>query len=157
MPIGFLADQTSTDSVNEGDIGAARITLDRKQIVTMSPSADTEGLDVGPASGAKQISAATTNATAVKASAGKVFGWYLYNDGAAEAYLKIYNKATAPTVGTDTPVLVIPIPAGSAANVEFTQGIAFATGIATALTTGFADADTTAVAAGQCIVNLFFK
>jgi len=32
-PIGFFADETSTDSVNEGDTGAARMTLDRRQIV----------------------------------------------------------------------------------------------------------------------------
>lgn len=29
-PVGFLADETATDSVDEGDIGAARMTLDRK-------------------------------------------------------------------------------------------------------------------------------
>jgi hypothetical protein len=31
-PVGFLADETATDSVDEGDIGIARITLNRKQI-----------------------------------------------------------------------------------------------------------------------------
>jgi len=32
IPAGFLADETTTDSVNEGDAGVARITLDRRQI-----------------------------------------------------------------------------------------------------------------------------
>jgi hypothetical protein len=32
VPPGFLADETGTDSVNEGDVGVPRITLDRKQI-----------------------------------------------------------------------------------------------------------------------------
>lgn len=31
--IGFIADETATDSVDEGDVGAARMTLDRKQHV----------------------------------------------------------------------------------------------------------------------------
>ena len=31
-PAGFFADETATDSVDEGDVGAARMTLDRKQI-----------------------------------------------------------------------------------------------------------------------------
>jgi len=31
-PVGYFADEGSTDSVGEGDIGAARMTLDRKQI-----------------------------------------------------------------------------------------------------------------------------
>jgi hypothetical protein len=39
QPIGFLADQTSTDSVDEGDIGVARMTLDRKQIIAGYDSA----------------------------------------------------------------------------------------------------------------------
>lgn len=103
------------------------------------------------------LSAATTNATSAKASAGIVGGWYIYNANAAVRYLKIYNKASAPTVGTDTPVLTIPIPAGAAANVEFTNGINFATGIAYATTTGVADNDTGAVAANEIIVNLFYK
>jgi hypothetical protein len=33
LPVGFLADDSSPDSVNEGDIGAARMSLDRKQYV----------------------------------------------------------------------------------------------------------------------------
>jgi len=31
-PVGFFADETATDSVNEGDTGAARMTLNRRQI-----------------------------------------------------------------------------------------------------------------------------
>ena len=102
------------------------------------------------------LSAASTNATSAKASAGQVFGWYLYNDNAAERYFKLYNKASAPTVGTDTPVITIPIPAGSAANVFTETGIAFATGIAYAVTTAAADSDTGAVAANEIIINLFY-
>lgn len=152
MPIGFLADQVSTDSVNEGDIGAARITLDRKIITTLAPSADTEGLSIS-----RVVWAATTNATSAKASAGKVYGWALYNDNASEVYLKLYNKASAPTVGTDTPVITFAIPAGGAANVEFAHGITFSTGIAWAVTTGITDADTTAVSANTGVTNLFYQ
>jgi hypothetical protein len=32
LPVGYFADETTPDSVTEGDIGAARMTLDRKQI-----------------------------------------------------------------------------------------------------------------------------
>jgi hypothetical protein len=115
------------------------------------------GLVIGPASNAKLISAASTNATSVKGSAGQVFGWFIFNANASTRYVKLYNKATAPTVGTDTPTIVLPIPGGSAANVEFTNGIAFGTGIALALTTGMADSDTGAVAASDLVVNLFYK
>ena len=105
----------------------------------------------------RTLSAASTNSTNVKASAGQVYGWYLYNANAAVRYLKLYNKATAPTVGTDTPVMTIPIPPGAGANVEYSMGIPFGTGIGIAITTGVADNDTGAVAANEIIVNLLYK
>lgn len=105
----------------------------------------------------RKLSAASTNATNAKGSAGQVYGWYLYNANAAARYLKLYNKATAPTVGTDTPVLTIPIPAGGGANLEIAGGLEFTLGISYALTTGIADSDTGAVAANDIVVNLFYK
>lgn len=105
----------------------------------------------------RALSANSNNATNVKGSAGQVFGWYLYNANAAVRYLKLYNKATSPTVGTDTPVMTIPIPPGSAANVEFGNGIPFGTGIGFGIVTGVADNDNTSVAANEIIVNLFYK
>lgn len=95
-------------------------------------------------------SAASTNATAVKTSAGNVFSVTASNTNAAARYVKLYNKASAPTVGTDAPILTIPVPPGAAVNVNFgSQGYRFATGIALAITTGAADSDTGAVAAGE--------
>lgn len=95
-------------------------------------------------------SAATTNATSVKASAGSLVGLNVSNIGAAAAYLKLYNKASAPTVGTDVPVLTIPLPAGAVVDLDLgTLGRVFTTGIALAITNLAADSDTTAIAAGQ--------
>jgi len=36
--VGYLADETTPDSVDEGDVGAARMTLDRRQIMVLSDS-----------------------------------------------------------------------------------------------------------------------
>lgn len=95
-------------------------------------------------------SAATTNATSVKSTAGTLYRVTASNVGAGAAYLKLYNKASAPTVGTDVPVLVVPIPASSVQNIEFgTAGHRFTTGIALAITNLAADSDTTAIAANQ--------
>jgi hypothetical protein len=105
----------------------------------------------------KIISAATTNATSVKASAAKLGLVIVTNVNAAPRYLKLYNKASAPTVGTDTPVQVYAIPGsttGGGAVIPFPDGLAFSTGLAFALTTGAADSDTAAVAANEVIVNL---
>jgi hypothetical protein len=93
-------------------------------------------------------SAATTNATSTKASAGTVWSIVVNNNNAAARYLKLYNKASAPTVGTDVPVIVIVIAPGTTYKLDGgSNGIRFATGIAWALTAGAADSDTAAVAA----------
>lgn len=100
-------------------------------------------------------SAATTNATSVKGAAGSVFTVAASNVGAGGAFLKLYNLAVAPTVGTSVPVLTIPLAASGVVALDFgTLGIRFATGIAFAITNLVADADTTVIAAAQVKVML---
>jgi len=154
QPIGLFADETATDSVDEGDIGAPRMTLDRKQIVV--PEAHTNG----GATPAKLVSAASTNATSLKASAGQVYSIAAFNINAAVRYLKLYNKASAPTVGTDVPVQVYAIPGattGGGFTLSIPVGMEFTTGIAYALTTGITDADNTGVAVSEILVNITYK
>lgn len=96
------------------------------------------------------VSAASTNATSVKGTAAVLNTIYFGNNAATHAYVKIYDKATAPVVGTDTPVMTIMVPAnGVAATGAGYVGIRLTTGLAYAITGGAAVADTTAVAAGQ--------
>lgn len=105
----------------------------------------------------KLNSAATTNATSVAATANTLLlGYYISNTNSSVRYVKFYNKASAPTVGTDTPVLVLAVPGSGAANVSFPAGINFTTGLAFATTTGAADSDTGAVALNEVIVNLVY-
>jgi hypothetical protein len=95
-------------------------------------------------------SAATTNTAFIKASAGTVYNVSVYNSGASTAYVKLYNQATAPTLASAVPVIVIPVPATS--TVMHNLGVVghrFTTGIAIAITGGAGDTDTTATAAGQ--------
>ena len=100
------------------------------------------------------ISAATTNATNIKSSAGTLYTLTVFNNGAAAAYFKLYNKATAPTVGSDTPVGTFLLPSGGGFTYPIPDvGLNFSTGIAYAITGGGALADTTAVAATQVFVN----
>jgi len=104
------------------------------------------------------ISGASTNATSVKASAGIVYAIYATNSNAAFRYLKLYNKASAPTVGTDTPQNVFGLPATGGGTIGIPQtGINFATGVALATTTGAANSDTGAVAANEILVMLCYK
>lgn len=103
------------------------------------------------------ISAASTNATSLKASAGQIYTIAAMNLNASPRYLKLYNKASAPTVGTDTPLQVYMIPgntAGSGLTLSVPVGMEFGTGIAFAITTGIATSDTGAVAASEIVINI---
>ena len=102
------------------------------------------------------ISAASVNATVVKASAGVIGNIILSNSNAAARYFKLYNKATTPTVGTDTPVMTVLIPAGSTIEISQSIGMRLSAGVSFGLTTGMAVSDTGAVGAGDVAVSIVY-
>lgn len=110
----------------------------------------------GAATISKFTAAATTNAASIKASAGRVVGFSLTNTTASVKYFRFFNKASAPTMGTDSPVFVVPIPANGRAELSIPGGIGFATGIAIACTGAVADLDTTATAASDVLGAFFY-
>jgi hypothetical protein len=107
----------------------------------------------------KLISLATTNANVVKASGGNLYSIVAIGLTSTVRYLKLYNKATAPTVGTDVPLMTIPIPAntqGAGIAIPFSMGVNFPLGIALAITSGLADNNTGAILANDVVVNLTY-
>jgi len=75
-------------------------------------------------------------ATAVKTSAGQVYGWYFYNNNSAMSYVQFFNTVTgSTTVGTTAPVYSLGIPPNGGANVFLPHGIAHSTAITIAITT----------------------
>lgn len=87
-------------------------------------------------------SAADETVHTIKASAGKLLGISIANYDNAPRFAQIYDVSGTVTVGTTTPTLVLPIPAGSGAAFtgQFSQffgdgGIAFANAIKIAITT----------------------
>ena len=103
---------------------------------------------------ASRINAAnTTNATNLKASAGQLYTIDVFNVAAYNVFLKLYNKASSPTVGSDTPIMTIPIQAGGGFSKTWPMGLPFSTGISYAITKLQADSDTTVVAAGDVTGN----
>jgi hypothetical protein len=103
------------------------------------------------------IAAASTNGTSLKASAGQLYGASIYNNAAYPVYLKFYNLATTPTVGTSTVVYEVPVQAGTEREVHSDEGLAFGTGIAYAITKGITDADATALLLSDASVDLIYK
>ena len=107
----------------------------------------------------KLISTASTNSNVVKASGGNLYSMVAIGLTGDVRYLKFYNKATIPTVGTDIPAFTFPVPAntqGAGIAIPFPDGVDFDLGIGIAITSGSADSDTGAVGAGDVIVNLTY-
>lgn len=135
-----------------GSAGSASATVLTVQGITSMTPLIANPLASATASGftsSRVNAAASTNATSLKASAGNVGEIDVYNAAAYTVFLKLYNKASAPTVGTDTPVWTIPVAAGGGFSKSFAKGKSFATGIAYAITRLQADSDTTVVVAGD--------
>ena len=107
----------------------------------------------------KLISTASTNANVVKNSGGNLYSIVAIGLSSTVRFLKLYNKATAPIVGTDIPVMTIPIPAntqGAGISIPFSMGVNFPLGISIAITAGSADNDSVAILANEVLINLTF-
>jgi len=154
LGVGAQADETSPDSVDEGDIGALRMTLDRKLLVIPQAHA-TGGLSIH-----RSIDLDEGTLEVVKNSPGTVYGMWVTNTSTGTRWVKFYD-ATSGTYGTGTPVLTIGIPGNATDDIAGSfgpgLGIGFATGICVGAGTGVADADTGAPGANDVIVNIFFK
>lgn len=89
------------------------------------------------------------------ASQGTVIGYRFINLNTGIVYVKFYDKVTAPTVGTDVPIAIIPVFAsgvtemelGSVAHKHYIPREFFKLGVWIAATTGILDSDNTAPAA----------
>lgn len=136
----------ATDTASSGLNGRLQRIAQRLTtiIAALFPSAAANGT-----TSSRVNSTASTNATLLKASAGQGYEFDLFNTAAYPVFLKLYNKASAPTVGTDAPIWTIPIQAGGGYSKSFQYGKTFSTGIAYAITKLQADSDTTNVAAGD--------
>lgn len=95
------------------------------------------------------VTAASTNAAVVKATAGTLYEITVSNVTATPIFVKLYNKATAPTVGTDVPMLTIPVAATTTVAIPFPPlGKRFGTGIGIAATAAAVATDTGVAVAG---------
>ncbi len=98
------------------------------------------------------LSTASTNATLVQAGRTYVKVILPINTTTTVYYLKLYDKATAPTCGTDTPKWRIPVPYGasnSGGGISLpNDGLQFQLGFGFCLVGGIADNDSSNAATG---------
>jgi hypothetical protein len=119
--------------------------------VTPMPSATT----TNAGSECAVVSAASTNSTNCKGSAGNFYGFELYNTTTTVYYLRLYNTSSAPTCSSATGFIrSVPIPPASAAGQEggivrmSPIPVGYATGISFCLTGGSSSTDNTNAAVG---------
>ncbi len=84
-------------------------------------------------------------------------GYSLTTTVASARYVKFYDKASAPTVGTDSPKRTILVPASGHVQASFPRGILFALGLWVSVTTVATDADNTAPAANDVLVTVDYQ
>lgn len=100
------------------------------------------------------FSTASTNATNIKNAPGTIGYVTVVNTTATVYYFKLFDKASAPTLGTDTPVHSWPVPAsttGAGFSLPVPAGINFNSGISFAITANQADSDNTIAATGVTV------
>ena len=100
------------------------------------------------------------DATVIKSSAGVLGYIFASNVNSSPMYVKIYDKATAPT-SSDTPKIRMLVPGsttGSGNNMPIPlYGARFSNGISFRIVTTSPDSGNTGVAAGEVILNYGYK
>jgi hypothetical protein len=137
---------------NIGDVDVASIAAGSNLVgdVALQPRASATGWDT--------VMSLDIDSTAVsiKGIAGKFGGYFLFNASAATVYVKLYNL-TSVNPASDIPKMVFGIPAGSPANLELSNGIAFSTGIMVRAVTGVANTNTGDPGANALVGTFYYK
>jgi hypothetical protein len=102
--------------------------------------------------------AGNTTPVQIKAGRGRLLAAHFFNYAGTTRYIKFYDKAVSPTVGTDVPFLQV---AGATNNIAqvlagFMHGFVFANGLWVSVTTGATIADTAAPAANDVVGQILY-
>lgn len=148
--------QPSKGSATSANSSPVVIASDQGPVPT-TPAAATTG-------GASLYSAIVPNNTTgvlISTGAHTAYGMESFNNAATIAYVRLYDKATAPTCGTDTPIWrgMIPGTTGGAGFVTSfgAVGRKVTLGLGVCVTTGIADNDTGAPTASEYLVNVGYN
>jgi len=118
-------DTAASSAGTSGDYATIDSSAEGAVWTTLTPTT-TSGLSVANFTSGDTFTALTNTAQAIKASAGNLYGYYIYNPNSSAVYVNLYNVASASvTVGTTTPLMNIAIPATSGANLMFPYPITF--------------------------------
>lgn len=147
----------ATDEVGSVHYQRVKATWGADGVATDVSSSNPLPVQRAQVSTAHLVTAATTNATVVKASAGVLKSVHIYNNAAYPVYAKFHNTASAPTAGASV-LLTVAVQAGQARDFVLPGGgRAFAAGIGMTVVKGIADSDTTAVALNDAQIEVTYE
>lgn len=142
-------DQTTagtTNGVSIAQLGTVTIStgngVSGTGVQRVSIASDSTG-QIAPAANAtatgfttNQQNTLTNTKIAVKAAAGNMYGYRLYNPNTSYVYIQLFNALTGSvTLGTTSPTEVIPVPPGGLIDETYPVPAAYNTGIVIAATT----------------------
>lgn len=103
-------------------------------------------------------SISVSSIASVKSTAGSIYGYYAWNTDTKPNYIKFYNLSAGAQIGTDTPKLVVALPASAAANMAFPNGLAgFTAGIMVGAVSAVPDSATSLPTTSAVGLQLFYK
>jgi hypothetical protein len=133
----------------------------RIAIVALLVALCTMGLatDIGGATVYRLITANTNNSNNIKASAGTLYSIQSCGGTGTNYFIKLYDKASAPTCGTDTPIMVLSTGNSGVCNSPNlpAAGLRFGLGLGICVVTGVADNDNTSAAASGGVITIGYK
>lgn len=153
-PVQIMGGSTAVTGTITANIGTGALAAGTNAIGDVGIQYRTS--TTGAASFATLVSAATTNATIIKGTPGRLLGYCLTNNATAVRYVKFHNQTTLPTAGTGAIHPVGIPPNGGKVFMHYPGGVAFATGIGITTVTGAAAADNTAVALNDIVGTIHF-
>jgi hypothetical protein len=131
-----MADNISLNAGSGGDtVAADDISSVKYQRVKLAAGGDGAVSNDGVTVYRKVAVGTSADAANVKNAAGVVYSITAVNVDTSAAYLHLYNSASAPTVGTTTPHVTIPLPGSGGATINLTHGLKFDTGIGVGIAT----------------------
>lgn len=139
--------------------------MDAGGSLTVDSSSSTAGVSAylmahstGGIDGVYESTSVVATGQSVSSVPAKFYGGWVYNANSTSVrYLKLYNKATAPTVGTDAQAFAVPIPPSSIVPLSGVIGINFSLGIGIGATTGPESSNSTAPSANEVHAVILYK
>lgn len=158
MPDGVAGLPVRIVDIHGVDLGGAvlgTVALDAASLAALEAITN-QAATSGGATPFRLLNVGTTGQV-IKNGAGQLYELDLSSTDTAVVYVKLYDKATAPT-SADTPVFVTMVPIGPAGRViPIAVGGQFTNGISVRVSALQADADNTAPGANTVQVSGFYK